>query len=95
MSFKIQCTLILLFLCSAFLFSQDSDADSGVRIHSSIGSTHNPELVFIQEFNVATPVDKVWSADTTIEGWKNWDIRLAELDLLLEERLNTLNKTPI
>ena len=51
------------------------------RVISRIDSTHNPELVLIQEFTVKAPLAAVWDAYTTKEGWENWAVAIAEVDL--------------
>ena len=51
------------------------------RISSSIDSSRTPELVLIQEFTVKAPLEDVWKAYTTKEGWENWAVPLAQIDL--------------
>ena len=51
------------------------------RIVSTIDSTKTRELVLIQEFTVKSTIDAVLKAYTTKEGWENWAVPLAEVDL--------------
>lgn len=51
------------------------------RVVSTIDSTQSPELVLIQEYTVNSPIDSVWDAYTTKEGWESWAVPLAEIDL--------------
>ena len=51
------------------------------RIVSTIDSSNSPELVLIQEFSVNSPIEDVWNAYTTKEGWESWAVPLAEIDL--------------
>ena len=69
--------IFILFLVSmtSFSFGQEK------RVTSTIDSTKSPELVLIQELTVKAPVDSVWNAYTTKEGWENWAVPLAEVDL--------------
>ena len=66
--------------------SVDFDAN---RVISTIDSTMSPELVLIQEFSVNAPLDSVWNAYTTKEGWESWVVPLAEVDLKVGGSIKT------
>ena len=51
------------------------------RVVSVIDSTKTHELVLIQEFTVLAPIESVWNAYTTKEGWESWAVPLAEVEL--------------
>ena len=70
----------LLFLAS-ISFGQMEDEVEKKRVVSTIDSSKTPELVLIQEFNVNAPIGSVWNAYTTKEGWENWAVPIAEVDL--------------
>jgi uncharacterized protein YndB with AHSA1/START domain len=55
-------------------------AQSESRVHSHIDSSYNSELVLIQEFDVNVPLDDVWKAYTTKEGWEGAFVEKAEVD---------------
>ena len=67
--------VVYLLLFTKFLFCQ------GNRVISYIDSTASPELVLIQELKVNAPLEDVWTAYTTKEGWEKWAVPLAEVDL--------------
>ncbi len=74
--------LFLLFLFSIIhtVFGQ-KNAITADRITSTIDSSSVKELVLIQEFNVNVPIDSVWNAYTTKNGWESWATALAEVDI--------------
>lgn len=76
-TFAILTTLMFTFTsCRA----QDSSAEADTQITSRIDSTNKSELVLVQEFTVDVPLDSVWNAYTTKEGWESWAVPLAEID---------------
>lgn len=72
--------LVLAFALPPALAQTRPDS-SDSSIHSSVVSTAADELVLIQEVEVAAPVDLVWAAYTTQEGWTAWASPVAEIDL--------------
>ena len=60
---------------------QVSAQSANARVTSTIDSTQTPELVLIQEFTVIAPIDSVWQAYTTKEGWESWAAPIAEVEL--------------
>lgn len=66
-------------LFSVFVFSILHGQEK--RITSRIDSTQTSELVLIQELTVKASIDSVWKAYTTKQGWENWAVPLAEVDL--------------
>ena len=78
--------LTFLFCClSTLLFAQENEK----RVISRIDSTHNPELVLIQEFTVKASREAVWKAYTTKEGWESWAVAIAEVDLKVGGTIKT------
>lgn len=80
--------LVVLFL-NHILYSQVSSEAEQKRVISSIDSTRSPELVLIQEFTVDAPLDSVWKAYTTKEGWESWAVPLAQVDLKVGGKIQT------
>ncbi|MFK7799319.1 MAG: SRPBCC domain-containing protein [Aureispira sp.] len=75
-------TLILgLVFLTSILFGQINTELETKRVMSTIDSTQKPELVLIQAFTVKAPIDSVWKAYTTKEGWEQWAVPMAEIDL--------------
>jgi len=66
---------------SSLCFGQEKHRIEEKRIVSKIDSTNTPELVLIQELTVKSPIDSVWKAYTTKEGWESWAVPIAEVDL--------------
>ncbi len=69
-----------LLLCS-YSFSQKDNTLLEKRVISKIDSTHNNEIVLIQEFIVNVPLDSVWNAFTTKKGWESAFVAISEVDL--------------
>nr|WP_297787943.1 SRPBCC domain-containing protein [uncultured Allomuricauda sp.] len=76
-------TLFSIFLISIVTGQQKK------RVTSTIDSTNSPELVLIQEITVKAPLNKVWDAYTTKQGWENWAVPLAEVDLKVGGTIKT------
>ncbi len=72
--------IFALLLCS-FLFSQKDTTLLEKRVISKIDSTHNNEIVLIQEFMVNVHLDSVWNAFTTKKGWESAFVAISEIDL--------------
>lgn len=68
-------------LIPVLLTAQENVPKKQSRIISKIDSTRTPELVLIQEFTVKAPLKNVWDAYTTKQGYENWAVPLAEIDL--------------
>ena len=73
--------LLFCFFLSSVSFGQKNRPTEPNRVVSTIDSTHTPELVLIQEFTVKAPIESVWNAYTTKEGWESWAVPLAEVEL--------------
>jgi len=76
------------FLLSVASGQQDNNANHS-RIISTIDSTYNNEIVLIQEFTVNVPIDSVWSAFTTKEGWEAAFVPLAKIDFRINGTIKT------
>ena len=50
------------------------------RVTSQIDSTYSPELFLIQALSLNTPIEKVWNAYTTKQGWESWAVPMAEIN---------------
>ncbi len=61
----------------------ESATPSNHRISSVVKTTNAGELVLVQTVEIDAPVEKVWAAYTTTEGWKSWVAPHAEFDLRL------------
>lgn len=80
---QLKCLLIIPMLALAFstALGQKKTKTTKSRIVSTVDSSHNNELVLIQEFIVNTSLEATWDAYTTKEGWENWATEIAEIDL--------------
>ena len=76
-------SVLIVILLSSMAFGQER------RVVSVIDSTQTPELVLIQELTVKAPVEAVWKAYTTKEGWESWAVPLAEVDLKVGGRIRS------
>ena len=56
---------------------------------SQIARTDANELILIQEVSFAAPVEDVWRAYTTAEGWTAWASPKAEIDLRVGGTIRT------
>ncbi len=54
---------------------------SGAGVYSRVDTTAAGELILIQSLTVKAPVDVVWDAYTTVDGWTAWSTPVAEIDL--------------
>ncbi|AXT50345.1 hypothetical protein D1818_05695 [Aquimarina sp. BL5] len=81
--------IILLFLPGLFIYSQNQKIQTEKRVTSTIDSTNKKELVLIQEFIVNVPLDSVWNAYTTKNGWESWVVPLAEVDFKINGTIKT------
>ncbi len=77
----------LLYLSS--LIAQDDAKASTTRVSSTIDSSAINELVLIQEFDVKVPIQAVWEAYTTKQGWEGAFVALAEIDLKVGGTIKT------
>lgn len=86
---RIILSLLITVFLNSILYSQQNTETAQKRIRSTIDSTKTPELVLIQEFTVDAPIDSVWNAYTTKEGWESWAVPLAEVDLKVGGKIQT------
>lgn len=63
--------------------------DTQNRIDTTIDTTRSGELVMIQELTMKAPLQKVWDAYTTEEGWEGWAVPLAEIDFRVNGTIKT------
>jgi uncharacterized protein YndB with AHSA1/START domain len=56
---------------------------------SQVSRTSARELVLIQEVSFAAPIEDVWKAYTTAEGWTAWAAPKAEIDLRVGGTIRT------
>ncbi len=80
---------ILMVFPYLFLYSQDEKIQMEKRVTSTVDSTNKKELVLIQEFMVHVPLDSVWNAYTTKNGWENWAVAIAEVDFKIHGKIRT------
>ena len=84
----------LFMFLTCIVFGQKESPSETKRIVSTIDSTHSPELVLTQEFTVHAPIDSVWKAYTTKEGWESWAVPVAQVELSVGGSIKT-NYNPI
>lgn len=72
--------IILIFTFLQVCTSTELVAQSESRVASRIDSSYTNELVLIQEFDVNVPLEEVWEAYTTKEGWEGAFVSKAEVD---------------
>lgn len=82
--------LILISISSGFIsFGQWNEELDEKRVMSTIDSSYSPELVLIQEFTINSPIESVWNAYTTKEGWESWAAAIADIDLKVNGTIKT------
>lgn len=81
-------TALILFSSIAACFAQEKLEEQS-RIASTVDSTHVQNVVLQQSFEVNVPIDSVWNAFTTSEGWKSWATAHAEVDLKVNGTIRT------
>ena len=81
--------LILITIFALFSISVYSQVLDNNRVITTIDSTNRKEIVLIQEFSINVPLDSVWNAYTTKEGWENWAVPLAEVDFKVSGLIRT------
>lgn len=69
-----------LLVCCSLCYSQDKPDVYKHRVTSTIDSSKVGELVLIQEFMVNVPVQAVWNAFTSKEGWESAFVAKSEID---------------
>ena len=74
-------SIILCLVWTSFTFGQEKEKPKQERVVSTIDSTDSSGLVLIQEFTVDAPIDAVWEAYTTKQGWESWAVPFAEVNL--------------
>jgi uncharacterized protein YndB with AHSA1/START domain len=82
---KLILTFVITLLVTFSLLAQEQPK----RVSSTIDSTYQDELVLIQEFTVDAPINQVWDAYTTKEGWENWSVPLAEVEFKIGGTIKT------
>ena len=80
---------LLVFSLLFFSSSYGQENENNSRVESRIDSSQSPELVLIQEFDVYSDIQYVWNAYTTKEGWENWAVPVAEVDLKVGGSIKT------
>ena len=80
---------VILLCFPLMLFAQESTEMALKRIISVVDSSESDNMVLIQSFEVDVPLDSVWNAYTTKEGWENWATAIAEVDF----RINGIIRT--
>jgi len=59
------------------------------RVVSVVDSTNKDEIVLAQSFEIKAPINKVWKAFTSKEGYELWAAPLAEIDFRLGGTIKT------
>jgi uncharacterized protein YndB with AHSA1/START domain len=81
--------LLIACVINFFSYAQSTETISQKRVLSTIDSTKTPELVLIQEFTIKAPLEAVWDAYTTKNGWESWAVPLAQVDLKVGGTIKT------
>jgi uncharacterized protein YndB with AHSA1/START domain len=81
--------LLVLCLFPILTNAQNDSKDAQTRITSKVDSSHAQNMVLEQTFVVHVPVDSVWNAFTTEEGWTGWATAQAEIDLKVNGTVRT------
>lgn len=68
---------------------QSSEAPPAQSATSVIMKTDANGLILIQEVSVSAPVEEVWRAYTTAEGWTAWAVPKADIDLRVGGTIRT------
>ena len=68
---------------------QSSEAPPAKSATSVIMKTDANGLILIQEVSVSAPVEEVWRAYTTAEGWTAWAVPKADIDLRVGGTIRT------
>ena len=74
--------------CDSATTAGDSPSVTG-NPSSEVIETTSGELVLIQEVSISAPVEEVWKAYTTSDGWTGWAAPKAEIDLRVGGRIRT------
>ena len=82
-------SLLLLVFPFCLLLAQRADNAAAKRVTSVVDSTQSNNLVLIQEFDVKVPLDSVWNAFTTKQGWEGAFVPLAEVDFRINGTIKT------
>lgn len=85
-------TLVLIFLAAAVQISLNPVVAQQTKekpITSRIVEGENGELFVVQEVLINAPLEKVWDAYTTSEGWKAWIAPVADVDLKMGGTIKT------
>ena len=69
--------------------SQRGEAPVSAPATSVVTRTDANELILVQELTVSAPVEEVWRAYTTAEGWTAWAAPKAEIDLRVGGTIRT------
>ena len=81
--------LLIVIFTPLLLTGQSTEVANQKRVTSTIDSTMTPELVLIQEFKVKAKLDEVWKAYTTADGWEQWAVPMAKVDLKVGGTIKT------
>jgi len=80
--------LYSLLLCLPLISSAQNE-ESEKKIQSKVDSSNAENMVLEQTFIVNVPVDSVWNALTTGEGWEAWATAQADVDLRINGTIRT------
>ncbi len=74
----------ILFFLPGMVYSQEEN-----RVITRIDTIEDNRLLMVQEFEVNAPLESVWKAFTTKEGWESWAVPLAEIDWKINGTVKT------
>lgn len=69
--------------------AEDSKPESIENATSRVAKTDANELILVQEISFYAPIEDVWKAYTTAEGWTAWASPKAEVDLRVGGKILT------
>ncbi len=61
--------------------STHSNDASESRISTTIKTEENGDILLIHEMTINSPVDNVWNAFATTEGWTSWAVPVGKVDM--------------
>ncbi|MFK7787851.1 MAG: SRPBCC domain-containing protein [Crocinitomicaceae bacterium] len=81
--------VLILLSSTTVLFAQNDKDRKAPTVVSRVDSSHAQNVVLEQSFEVNVPIDSVWNAFTTKEGWESWATAKAEVDLKINGLIRT------
>jgi uncharacterized protein YndB with AHSA1/START domain len=78
-------TLVVIALIPTAAFAQDesqrTETTDRHRITTTIKTEKNGDIFLVHEMTINAPVEAVWAAFATTEGWTSWSVPVGKVDL--------------